>query len=78
MIHVTTSTIPTMASGKEIATIAVALIMDIPPFVSHCPSRIVRIRHAVPPAQDLYDGLQFSVVHALNITTSNEFIVNGT
>jgi hypothetical protein len=32
MIHVTTSTIPTMRSGKEIATIAVAFMIDILPF----------------------------------------------
>ncbi len=34
MIHVTTSTIPTMRSGKEIATIAVAFMIDTLPFFS--------------------------------------------
>ena len=34
MIHVTTSTIPTMRSGKEIATIAVTLMIDTLPFFS--------------------------------------------
>jgi hypothetical protein len=78
MIHVTTSTIPTMASGNEMATIAIAFIMDLPPFFSHRPSRIVGNRHGVPTTRDPHHGLQYSVVHALNITTSDEFIVNGT
>jgi hypothetical protein len=34
MIHVTTSTIPTMTSGKEIATIAVMSMVDTLPFFS--------------------------------------------
>jgi hypothetical protein len=34
MIHVTTSTIPTMTSGKEIAKIAVMPMVDTLPFFS--------------------------------------------
>jgi hypothetical protein len=34
MIHVTTSTIPTMTNGKEIATIAVMPMVDTLPFFS--------------------------------------------
>lgn len=44
MIQVTTSTIPTIASGKEIATIAVVIMIDTLPFYPHPPSRRVPSR----------------------------------